>query len=98
MARTRKANGFDEKSLTKMQLRKLEALRRSVGREIADKAFAEWLSATGGDEAAQSDRNAEMIAEAVMAAIAEKGFRIPRGGYRVRRGRGRVIVEPMAAA
>ncbi len=35
---------FKERDLTKGQLRKLTALRKSLGKEIADKAFAEWLA------------------------------------------------------
>ena len=33
---------FRERDLTKGQLRKLTALRKSLGKGIADKAFAEW--------------------------------------------------------
>ena len=34
---------IDETSLNKGQLRKLNALRKSVGSAIADEAFAKWL-------------------------------------------------------
>ena len=34
---------IDEKALTKGELRKLTALRKSVGDEIGDKAFMDWL-------------------------------------------------------
>lgn len=86
------AAGFDEKSLSKGQLRKLVALRKSIGVEVADRAFAEWLAKEpmGGDGV---DKGAEMIAEAVMGLVREKNLQFPRGGYIVRRGRGRVIVE-----
>ena len=43
MART-PSNRIDEGSLTKGQLRKLTALRKSIGSEIGERAFAEWLS------------------------------------------------------
>lgn len=39
--------GFDEKTLTKGQLRKLTALRKSLGEEIANGAFAQWLKSAG---------------------------------------------------
>ena len=39
------------------------------------------------------DRNSALIAETLMKLIDEKKLRIPRGGYLVTRGRGRVIVE-----
>ena len=34
-----------------------------------------------------------MIAERIMGLIESKGIRLPRGGYLITRGRGRVIVE-----
>ncbi len=34
---------LDEKALTKGELRKLNALRKSVGEDIGEKAFVEWL-------------------------------------------------------
>jgi hypothetical protein len=36
---------IDEKALTKGQLRKLNALRKSVGDKIGDAAFSIWLKA-----------------------------------------------------
>ena len=87
-----KRNGIVEKNLSKGQLRKLNALRKSLGAEIADRAFAEWLDgcASAGESA---DPIAERIEDAVMRLIKSEGIHIPRGGYVVRRGRGRVIVE-----
>jgi hypothetical protein len=82
-----------EKNLTKGQLRKLTALRKSLGNDIADRAFAEWL-AQQPDEAAVEDPNAAMIAERLTKLAVAGKLRIPRGGYLVRRGRGRVIVTP----
>ncbi len=35
---------FSEADLSKGELRKLNALRKSLGEEIADKAFAEWYA------------------------------------------------------
>ncbi len=34
---------LDEKALTKGELRKLTALRKSVGEDMGDKAFMDWL-------------------------------------------------------
>ena len=42
------SRGIDESGLTKGQLRKLRALRNSVGDEIGEKAFAEWLASQDG--------------------------------------------------
>jgi len=89
----KKSQKIDEKSLTKGELRKLNALRKSIGPELADDAFAKWY--------AQQDRmngtddpNVELIAAALDPLIDK--VRIPRGSaYAVRRGRGRFIVEPI---
>ncbi len=83
---------FDESALKKGQLRKLNALRRSIGPAIADKAFARWLDQA--TEAPEVDKDAEIIRDALWSLIQEGKLFIRRGGYVVRRGRGRVIVEP----
>ena len=85
---------IDEAVLTKGQLRKLNALRKSVGPAIADEAFAKWLEQAV--EAPGPDRNSEVISDALWKLIQEGRLSIPRGGYIVRRGRKRVIVEPRA--
>ena len=42
--KTREAStGINETSLTKGELRKLDALRKSLGTAIADRAFSQWL-------------------------------------------------------
>ena len=86
---------INQSELTKGQLRKLTALRKSIGEEIAHKAFAEWLtSQTVSVE--EVDKNAELVAEVLVDQINQGKLQIPRGGYLVRRGRGRVIVERAA--
>jgi hypothetical protein len=82
---------LDERQLTKGQLRKLNALRKSLGDRIAEKAFAEWLK-TNGAEQGPTDRNAELIADALAPLVNQGKLRVRRGGYLVTRGRGRVIV------
>ena len=50
---------IDESKLTKGQLRKLNALCKSVGHEIGERAFVDWLSSQtneDGDQNAGSDR------------------------------------------
>ena len=84
---------IDESALSKGRLRKLNALRRSLGQTIADEAFAKWLDET--TVAPETDENAEIIADTLYGMIREGRVLIRRGGYIVRRGRGRVIVEPL---
>ncbi len=83
----------DEKTLSRGHLRKLIALRKSLGEEIADKAFAEWFEQNSGEKAVPEDRNAKLILETLGPLVMGKKLKLPRGGYLVRRGRGRVIVE-----
>ena len=91
-----KPAGIDEKSLSKGELRKLSALRKSLGEDIADKAFAEWQK-RGGAPAEKVDRNAQMIADALGDLVRGGKLKIRRGGYLVTRGRGRVIVQEHSA-
>ncbi len=84
---------LDEKALTKGELRKLNALRKSIGDDIGDKAFVEWLRKKPAENFAPEDKNAALIADTLIPLIERNKLRIPRGGYLIRRGRGRVIVE-----
>jgi hypothetical protein len=86
-------NKVDEKKLTKGELRKLAALRRSIGNDLADEAFVKWYAKQGGEVGA-GDPNIATIEKALNPLI--KKVRIPKGGaYAIRRGRGRFIVEPI---
>ena len=80
---------IDQSTLTKGQVRKLNALRKSVGNDIADDAFAKWM-------ATQSKVTKEVrdpVADALVAALAnlkdDKNIRLGRKGYVVRRARGK---------
>ena len=84
---------FRERDLNKGQLRKLTALRKSLGKDIADKAFAEWQASVPEVKSESTDKNAEAIAELLNQPVLDNKIRLPRGGYIVRRGRGRVLVE-----
>ena len=85
---------IDENSLTKGQRRKLDALRKSVGNEIGEQAFAAWLASQPATAKAKADANAGLIADTLWPLVQRGTLAIPRGGYLVRRGRGRIVVEP----
>ena len=87
---------FDENALPKGQLRKLTALRKSLGDDIADRAFGQWLKTQAKGNAGAVDRGAKLIEEAVSAMIKKQKLSIPRGGYLLTRGRGRVFVTRTA--
>ena len=88
------SSGIDESTLTKGQVRKLRALRKSVGEEIGKQAFAAWLSSQSGAGEDKADGNAATIVDALWPLVVQGSLAIPRGGYIIRRGRGRIIVEP----
>ena len=86
------SGSIDESALTKGQLRKLNTLRRSVGQDIGERAFAAWLSRRATVKA--TDQNAELIVESLWPLVQEGKLKIRPSGYVLRRGRGRLIVEP----
>ena len=85
-------SAIDEAALTKGQRRKLNALRKSIGDEIGDSAFVEWLSSQRAGAA--QDGNAKLIADTLWPLVQQGILAIPRGGYLLKRGRRRIIVEP----
>ncbi len=72
---------IDEKTLTKGQLRKLNALRKSVGDKIGDVAFSEWLKTQATAKVEKTDEVAEKIVEALSQYADDKSFRLGRRGY-----------------
>ena len=76
-------------TLTKGQIRKLNALRKSVGADIAEDAFGKWLSMQSNP----SKEDLDPVADALVVALAnlqdDKSFRLGRKGYVVRRAKGR---------
>jgi len=94
VATARSNDGIDESALTRGELRKLNALRKSVGDTLGEQTFAKWLEKRAKKTTIDpGDKNADLISDTIMALINEKGLRIPRGGYIVTRGRGRIIIE-----
>ncbi len=83
---------FNETSLPKGQQRKLTALRKSVGDDIGNRAFGQWLKAIKKRDSGPVDKTAELIEERIADLIKKKKISIPRGGYLLTRGRGRVIL------
>ena len=90
------SGAIDEGALTKGQARKLRALKKSVGDEIGERAFATWLASQEGP-AAEPDGDAATIVDTLWPLVQEGTLAIPRGGYLIRRGRGRIIVETARA-
>lgn len=72
----------------------LNALRKSIGDEIGGRAFLEWLASQPAAAGAAPDANATLIVDTLWPLVQQGTLVIPRGGYLLRRGRGRIIVEP----
>ena len=85
---------FDESELTKGQIRKLNALRKSLGQDIADKAFGDWLKTASAGKAGPEDNRAAVLVEALTPLFKSKKLKIPRGGYLITRWRDQVVVKP----
>jgi hypothetical protein len=66
---------IDEKALSKGQLRKLNALRKSVGEDLGNEAFCRWYEEQASAPAAERDPNVELMEKALMPHYAK--FRFP---------------------
>ena len=81
---------LNEKALTKGQVRKLNALRKSLGDKLAEEAFGKWLKQQE-NKASVSDKPdpvAEQIAE-LLKPLEKKNLNLGRYGYAVKRARGK---------
>ena len=80
---------IDQSTLTKGQVRKLNALRKSLGNDIAEDAFGKWMKSQS-----KTPKNVrDPVADALVAALANlqdnKSFRLGTKGYVVRRAKGK---------
>ncbi len=71
-------SGVIQTALTKGQIRKLNALRKSVGPDIGERAFAQWLKRANAERGTAEDKTSTQIAEAIQTALGRKGLSIPR--------------------
>ena len=81
-----------ESNLNKGQIRKLNALRKSVGVKIGEEAFGKWLKEQAKAKAVpkvQSDPVAEKILDAVKSLEKDKTVKLGNRGYVIKRARGK---------
>ena len=80
---------IDQSTLTKGQIRKLNALRKSIGDDIAEDAFGKWMKTQ--PKAPKEVR--DPVADALVAALANlknvKSFKLGAKGYVVKRSKGK---------
>ena len=80
---------IDQSTLTKGQVRKLNALRKSVGDDIAEDAFGKWMTSQSKTPKDARDPVADALVAALAHLISDKGFRLGAKGYVVRRAKGK---------
>ena len=80
---------INDNTLTKGQTRKLNALRKSLGNEIADNAFAKWMKSQTKDNSVLIDPVAEKIKVALSSLLHDNAFRLGSKGYIIKRSKGK---------
>ena len=81
---------IDESTLNKGQVVKLNALRKSVGDDLADGVFAKWLKRQVSVKAVEkADPVAKKITDALSKLEKDASFRLGNQGYTVKRARGK---------
>ncbi len=79
---------IDVKALTKGEIRKLTALRKSLGNDIADEAFAKWLE-NKPSLVELTDPIAGQIEAALAPFANDKKFKLGNYGYTVKKAKGK---------
>lgn len=81
---------IDKNKLTKGQVRKLNALRKSVGDKLGEEVFGKWLAQQALAAAApKRDPVAVKIEEALAGLAGDRSLRLGNYGYTIRRARGK---------
>jgi len=80
---------IDHSALTKGQVRKLNALRKSIGDDIAEGAFGKWMKTQSKTPKEVRDPVADALVTALDQFKDDKTFRLGTRGYVVKRSKGR---------
>ena len=80
---------IDQSTLTKGQVRKLNALRKSVGDDIAEDAFAKWMKTQSKTPKEVRDPVADALVDALSWLQDVKSFKLGTKGYVVKRSKGK---------
>ena len=80
---------IDQSTLTKGQIRKLNALRKSVGDEIAEDAFGKWMKSQPKTPKEVRDPVADALVAALSNLQNDRSFKLGNKGYVVKRARGK---------
>jgi hypothetical protein len=82
---------IDHSTLTKGQVRKLNALRKSVGDKIAEDAFSKWMTAQSQTPKEVRDPVADALVAALANLTSDKSFKLGNKGYVVKRYKGKGV-------
>ena len=80
---------IDQSTLTKGQIRKLNALRKSVGDDIAENAFGKWMKSQSKSPKELRDPVADALVAALSNLKSDKSFKLGTKGYVVKRSKGK---------
>ena len=80
---------IDLSNLTKGQIRKLNALRKSIGDDIAEDAFGKWMKTQSKTPKEIRDPVADALVGAISNLTSDKNFKLGSKGYVVRRAKGK---------
>ena len=80
---------IDQSTLTKGQVRKLNALRKSVGDEIAEYAFGKWMTTQSKTPKEVRDPVADALVAQIDQFKDDKTFNLGTKGYVVKRSKGK---------
>jgi hypothetical protein len=80
---------IDETNLTKGQVRKLNALRKSIGNKLAEGTFSKWLKAQSKAAPIDApDPVAEKLLEVLKMLESDTSIKLGNWGYAIRRAKG----------
>ncbi len=87
----RKKIEIDKLELNKGELRKLNALKKSVGQEFGEEVFLKWYAHKQAGSADDNDPNIALLQDALTPLFGK--IRFPRGVvYQIQRGRSSIVV------
>ena len=82
---------IDQSTLTKGQVRKLNALRKSVGNDIAENAFGKWMKIQSKTPKEVRDPVADALVAALSNLQNDRSFKLGNKGYLVKRSKGKGV-------
>ena len=82
---------IDQSTLNKGQIRKLNALRKSVGDDIAEDAFGKWMKTQTKTPKEVRDPVADALVTALSHLQNDKSFKLGTKGYVVKRSKGKGV-------